>query len=120
MENYKRKEVGVNGSVYYYNSNGNYHRLDGPAIEYATGGGYWFFDGKLHRADGPAVERWDGSIYWCFKGKYHRIYGPAILVADGRREWCIRGIYYTKSEHNKLVLFSILESQRFNLSPTED
>jgi hypothetical protein len=120
MENYTRKEVGVNGSVYYYNSNGNYHRLDGPAIEYATGGGYWFFDGKLHRTDGPAVVWANGEKEWFNNGKRHRLDGPAILVANGRREWCIRGIYYTKSEHNKLVLFSILESQRFDLSPTED
>ena len=97
MENYTRKEVGANGSVYHYNSNGNYHRLDGPAIEYATGGGYWFFDGKLHKTD-----------------------GPAIVWGVGYKEWWINNVKYSKSCHNKLVLFSILESQRFDLSPTED
>jgi hypothetical protein len=41
---------------------GRYHRLDGPAIEFATGQKHWFQYGRCHRLDGPAIEQPDGGI----------------------------------------------------------
>jgi hypothetical protein len=41
-----------------------YHRLDGPACEYADGDKAWYVDGKLHRIDGPAFEHADGYKSW--------------------------------------------------------
>ena len=67
MENYVRKEVSIIGGVYYYNSKGDFHRTDGPAVI------------------GP------------FRSKY----------------WRLRNKIYSKSQHNRLVLFSVLESPRF-------
>lgn len=32
-----------------------YHRIDGPAVEYADGSEEWWLNGKFHREDGPAV-----------------------------------------------------------------
>jgi len=40
----------------YTNSKGEWHRLDGPAIEYLDGGKEWWINGKLSRVDGPAIE----------------------------------------------------------------
>ena len=41
-------------------SNGMYHRVDGPAVEFADGDKSWYIHGECHRVDGPAVERADG------------------------------------------------------------
>ena len=44
------------GNKRWYNSTGQYHRLDGPAVELVDGGKAWYQNGKTHRLDGPAVE----------------------------------------------------------------
>ena len=49
--------------------NGEYHREDGPAIEYSYGAKYWYLNGKCHREDGPAVEYPDGRKFWYLNGK---------------------------------------------------
>ena len=46
--------------------NGEYHREDGPAIEYPNGEKHWYLNGKLHREDGPAVELPSGTKRWFF------------------------------------------------------
>ena len=46
---------------------GEFHRLDGPAVEYANGSKYWDKEGELHREDGPAIEYDDGHKFW-YKG----------------------------------------------------
>lgn len=52
--------------------NDQYHRLDGPAIEYADGAKKWYVNGQLHRLDGPAVEFDDGMKMWFIDGvEYH-------------------------------------------------
>ena len=53
----------------WYNLDGDLHREDGPAIEYASGNKYWFLNNKLHRTDGPAIEWADGTKYWYLNGK---------------------------------------------------
>ena len=61
-----------NTSFWYIPNKGNginyWHRLDGPAIEYADGRKEWWIDGKLHRLDGPAVEEASGTKYWYVNG----------------------------------------------------
>lgn len=37
--------------------NGQYHREDGPALEYPSGSKAWLRYGEFHRDDGPAIER---------------------------------------------------------------
>ena len=39
-----------------YYVNGQLHRADGPAIEYANGDKEYWVNGSLHRTDGPAIE----------------------------------------------------------------
>jgi hypothetical protein len=74
MENYTEKEVWAFGEICYYNSKDQFHRIDGPAVEWPNGDNFWY------------------------------IYGQD----------------YLKVEHNRLVLFSILEPQRIELCPTKD
>ena len=49
--------------------NGNLHREDGPAVEWADGTKYWYLNDKLHREDGPAVEYADGTKFCYLNGK---------------------------------------------------
>jgi hypothetical protein len=48
--------------------NGNFHREDGPAVEFDNGR-YWYQHGKLHREDGPAVEYANGRKLWYYHGQ---------------------------------------------------
>ena len=57
-------------------------------------------EGEFHRLDGPAIERADGDKYWFQCGKLHRLDGPAIKCADGSKEWWLNYIpYKTKEEY---------------------
>ena len=44
--------------------NGQLHREDGPACEYAGGDRHWYLNGQRHREDGPACEYANGDRYW--------------------------------------------------------
>lgn len=46
------------GRKVWINKEGQYHRVDGPAIEGSedTGRKDWYVNGKRHRLDGPAIE----------------------------------------------------------------
>ncbi len=56
----------------WYNSNGYFHRIDGPAFIGYYGTQEWYINGKLHREDGPAIIETDGWQYWYINGKRHR------------------------------------------------
>ena len=71
--------------------NGELHRENGPAIEYASGGEEWFLNGKKHRVDGPAAVDSFGNKYWYFDNKLHRVDGPAIEGANGTKAWWQHG-----------------------------
>ena len=83
--------------------NGNLHREDGPAVEWASGTRSWFLNGNLHREDGAAVEWASGTRYWYLNGKLHRTDGPAIEEAGGCREWWLNGKEVTEQEVMKPV-----------------
>ena len=51
------------------NEEGQLHRENGPAIEYADGTKVWYYHGKLHREDGPAIESANGSKVWFYQDK---------------------------------------------------
>ena len=68
------------GTVFYYNAQGQLHRTRGPAVIFADGKRrYWYLNGKRHRTDGPAVE-----------------------FADGFRRWFINGTEVSEAEHAHL------------------
>jgi hypothetical protein len=86
----------ASGSEEWY-KDGELHRLDGPAQEFTSGTKHWYQDGELHRLDGPAAEYHNGIYKWYHKGKLHRKDGPAIVWPDGKR-WFKDGIEYTNKE----------------------
>jgi hypothetical protein len=48
----------------YYNELGQYHRTDGPALEWNDGYKAWFLNADRHREDGPAIEDSYGYKAW--------------------------------------------------------
>ncbi len=94
------KDGYTKGTILYYNQNNQYHRIDGPAVEYPDGTKCWYKEGKLHRIDGPAVEYPDGSKEWYIEGKLHRTDGPAKEYTDGTKYWYKEGKQLTEKEFN--------------------
>jgi hypothetical protein len=75
-----------------YLSNGQFHREDGPAVEWSNGTKIWYRNGQLHREDGgPATEYPDGYKAWYRNGQYHREGGPAIENQYGGKSWYRNG-----------------------------
>ena len=89
------------GTARWYNEDGQLHREDGPAIEWANGDKSWWLNGQLHREDGPAIEWADGTKKWWLNGQYHREDGPAIEWADGTKSWWLNDEPLTEEEFNK-------------------
>ena len=82
--------VDIGGTKEWY-LNGNLHRVDGPAVEWADGTKDWWLNGDRHREDGPAFEYADGTKAWYLNDKLHREDGPAIEGADGSKSWWLNG-----------------------------
>ena len=61
----------------------------------------WFLNGELHREDGPAIEYANGYKSWYLNGKYHREDGPAIECANGDKAWYLNGEELTEEQHKK-------------------
>lgn len=82
------------GTEYWVNDYNKYHREDGPAVTLTNNNGVrWYSNGELHRVGGPAVESWDGREEWHYRGRLHRVGGPAITTPMGG------GFYYLDDEH---------------------
>jgi hypothetical protein len=60
-------------------------------IEAPAGHRAWKLNGEYHRTDGPAIEFADGTLHWAFHGKFHRTDGPALIRANGREIWWLHG-----------------------------
>ena len=95
--------------IEYKNELDEYHRLDGPAVEYTNGDKYWWVNGLRHREDGHAVEYINGYKAWYINGKYHREDGPAVEYASGDKEWFLNDIQYTEEEYNEELINLKLE-----------
>jgi hypothetical protein len=48
--------------------NGEYHRVDGPAVVFTSGEKIWYKHGECHREDGPAYEGENGDKDWYLDG----------------------------------------------------
>ena len=80
--------------------NGQRHREDGPAIEYANGDKFWYLNGQRHREDGPAREWANGTKFWYLNGECHREDGPAVEWDSGSKEWYLNDQKLTEEEFN--------------------
>ena len=91
------------GNVSYHNSDGELHRVYGPAVEHPGGFRTWWQNGSLHRLDGPALEYSDGFRSWWQNGLRHRLDGPAVEHPDGVQMWYINDKKLTAAEWQQQV-----------------
>ena len=63
-----RVVVGPDGTRKYYNSAGQLHCEEGPAIVYPYGRHEWYRNGLRHRTDDPAIEWGCGACEWWIDG----------------------------------------------------
>jgi hypothetical protein len=63
-------ELDREGTKRWHDSNGQFHRVDGPAVEYVDGHKVWYQHGKRHRDDGPAMEWVSGAKSWYLNDIY--------------------------------------------------
>jgi|WetSurSiteA1Bulk_404760.scaffolds.fasta_scaffold135878_2 hypothetical protein len=64
----------------------------------------YYKDDQYHREDGPAIEWPDGDKQWYFEGKLHREDGPAIVWTDGGSGFYLMGKYYSEDRYNEAML----------------
>ena len=57
--------------------------------------------GQFHCLDGPAINSKDGHKEWWKDGILHNLNGPAIISPTGYLAWYIDGIEYTEEEFLK-------------------
>ena len=69
------------GSRHYYNTNGELHRTDGPAVEWSNGAKFWYHNDRLHRTDGPAVDH-ISKPSWC-ESRYDQTVGAVQCKGRG-------------------------------------
>ena len=67
---------------------------------YPDGSKFWWLNGERHREDGPACEWADGSKFWYLNDQRHREDGPAIEFANGSKEWWLNDDELTEQEFN--------------------
>ena len=72
-------------------------------IEWWIGTKHWFKEGNYHREDGPAVEYPDGTKRWYKEGELHRLDGPAIVYPDGTEFWYIEDNFYSSDKLLDLI-----------------
>lgn len=69
---------------------------------------YWQdSDGRFHRRNGPAVQWDDGEKVWYIHGQFHRENGPAIEQSDGRTEYYLFGIKIPKKKYTKKLILQM-------------
>ena len=61
----------------------------------------WWLNGELHREDGPAVEYANGNKAWWLNDKLHRVNGPAVEYGNGDKDWWLHGRHYSESAYWK-------------------
>jgi len=77
---------------------GEKHREDGPAVEYADGSYEWWVNGEIHHEGGPAAYyKHNNKIhqYWYSYGKIHRFDGPAVIKTNDTPRWWINNFDVT-------------------------
>jgi hypothetical protein len=64
---------------------------------------YYNSAGQLHRTNGPAVEWSDGTKSWYQYDIRHRTDGAAIEYANGYKRWFIHGVEMHEAEFNQAI-----------------
>ena len=66
--------------------------------------------GIRHKINEHSIQHPDGYKAWFVNNMPHRINGPAIHYANGNNSWYINGTNYSKSDYNRILKLSLVES----------
>jgi|TARA_R110000851_G_scaffold7335_2_gene28579 hypothetical protein len=71
----------------WYDSDGKFHRDNGPAVIYPNGDEEWYQHGDLHRTDGPAIECANGRKFWVLNDQFlaFEIWLDEVDIPDEKR-----------------------------------
>ena len=72
----------------------------------------WYLNDEFHRTDGPAIEYRNGTKCWCLNGKRHRTDGPAIEYSDGTKHWYLNGVNLSEKEYLQVTRKNKIELLR--------
>jgi hypothetical protein len=72
--------------------NGQFHRLDGPAVKFPNGTKQWWVDGKCHRLDGPAIT----------SKNYYAYYVHGIFLSEENFNKHPLVVFYRLSKESKI------------------
>jgi hypothetical protein len=89
-------------SIFYYNSNGDFHNLYGPSINHNNKTKMWYINGIRHRENQAAFISPLGEL-WYYYGKLHRINGPATIHIEIGNIYYIHDKIFTKQKYNKIM-----------------
>ena len=81
------------------------------------GNKFWYKDDEYHREDGPAIEWKDGTKYWYRNGRLHREDGPAAEFNNGGKRWSYKGIFAGNGDKPNPALWARLTSFEANGGP---
>ena len=97
------RTVDIVGIIRYKNTEGYYHRIDGPSKIWPDGSTEWRINGEYHRLDGPAIECTNGHKEWYINGERHREDGPAVEYSNGDLQYWLSNMKFTKENWEKEV-----------------
>jgi hypothetical protein len=71
----------------WFDKEGNFHRLNGPAVIYYDGDREWYRHGELHREAGPAFEWFSSDIFkWYKDGEEYEPSAHELMVWKMKKE----------------------------------
>ena len=79
-----------------------------------NGDKFWRQNDQYHRTDGPAIEFSNGDKFWYCNNKLHRVDGPAVVYSHGNKSWYIHGQKYSEKDF-KIKINQYLEKDLFVL-----
>lgn len=91
---------------YFY---GTLHCENGPAVIHINGTKVWYRNGKKHRKNGPAIEYpsipgsyfYNGAKLWFQNDVLHREDGPAYTTPGGDNDWYLDSVKYSEEDWKK-------------------
>jgi len=72
---------------------------------YSNGNKFWHYNGQYHRLNGPAIEWPDGEKWYYINNNLHRLNGPAIEYANGGNSYYINGeCFHTFEDYKEAAI----------------
>lgn len=106
------EKIHSNGIHHWHDMDGDYHRIDGPAIYNNNDHEEWRIHNLIHRVGGPA-KIFRGRVEYYQLGMLHRLDGPAVIFNPIEQQWLwwYKGIIvdcHSQSEFDRILKLKFL------------